>query len=256
MLRPRLIPSLLIEDGLVVKTTRFKNPKYIGDPINTVKIFNEKNVDEICIFDISATVGNNEPNYQLISDLASQSRMPMCYGGGIKTAEQARKIFNLGVEKIALSSILFQNLEIIDELAAEVGSQSIVVVLDIKKRMLGGYDIHTHNGIVNTIIDLFQFLKMIDNNQYGALIINSIDLDGTEKGYDISMIRKVFDIVSKPITILGGAGSLEDVKKLYKEFKIIGAAAGSLFIFKGKFKAVLINYPDLEKKKNLYNQQS
>lgn len=256
MLRPRLIPSLLIEDGLVVKTTRFKNPKYIGDPINTVKIFNEKNVDEICIFDISATVGNNEPNYQLISDLASQSRMPMCYGGGIKTVEQARKIFNLGVEKIALSSILFQNLEIIDELAAEVGSQSIVVVLDIKKRMLGGYDIHTHNGKVNTKIDLFQFLKMIENKQYGELIINSIDLDGTEKGYDISMIRKVFDIVSKPITILGGAGSLEDVKKIYKEFKIIGAAAGSLFIFKGKFKAVLINYPDLEKKKNLYNQQS
>lgn len=254
MLKPRLIPSLLIEDGLVVKTTKFKDPKYIGDPINTVKIFNEKHVDEICVFDISATKDNHEPNYHLISDLASQSRMPMCYGGGIKTVEQARKIFNLGVEKIALSSILFTNLEIIDQIVSEVGSQSVVIVLDVKKRMLGGYDIYTHNGKVNTKIDLFYFLKKIEKIEYGELIINSIDLDGTEKGYDINMIRKVFDLVTKPITILGGAGSLEDVKKIYKEFKIIGAAAGSLFIFKGKFKAVLINYPDLEKKKGLYKE--
>jgi len=253
MLKPRLIPSLLIEDGLVVKTTKFKNPKYIGDPINTVKIFNEKKVDEICIFDISATKNNSGPNYKLIGDIAAQSRMPVCYGGGIKTLEQAQKIFNLGVEKIALSSILFTNLDLIQEISEKVGSQSVVLVLDVKKRLLGGYEIYTHNGTKNTKIDLNLFLQQIKNLQFGEVIINNIDLDGTEKGYDFGLVRKVFEHTSKPITILGGAGSLDHIKNLYKEFKIIGAAAGSLFIFKGKFKAVLINYPTKEIKNKLYD---
>ncbi|WP_407401858.1 AglZ/HisF2 family acetamidino modification protein [Chryseobacterium sp.] len=252
MLKPRLIPSLLIEDGLVVKTTNFKNPKYIGDPVNTVKIFNEKHVDEICIFDISATRDCKEPNYKLIGDIASQSRMPICYGGGIKTVEQAQKIFNLGIEKIALSSILFTHLDLVNEISNKVGSQSVVLVIDVKKRLLGGYDIYTHNGTKNTKTDLIQFLLKIKELQFGEIIINTIDLDGTEKGYDFQLVRKVFEHISKPITILGGAGSLDQIKSLYKEFKIIGAAAGSLFIFKGKFKAVLINYPDKEVKNSLY----
>lgn len=252
MLKPRLIPSLLIEDGLVVKTTKFKSPKYIGDPINTVKIFNEKQVDEICIFDISATRKNLDPNYKLLQDIASQSRMPVCYGGGVKTLEQAQKIFSLGIEKIALSSVLFSNLELVNELSSKVGSQSVVLVLDVKKKLLGGYEVYTDNGLKSTKIDLVDFLKKLKDYQFGELIINNIDLDGTEKGYDHHLVRKVFEHTSKPLTILGGAGELDHVKKLFNEFKIIGAAAGSLFIFKGKFKAVLINYPSKEVKFELY----
>ncbi|WP_185681231.1 AglZ/HisF2 family acetamidino modification protein [Chryseobacterium sp. 18068] len=251
MLKPRLIPSLLIEDGLLVKTINFKSPKYVGDPINTVKIFNEKQVVELCVFDISATKLNIEPNYQLIQDIASQSNMPICYGGGIKTSEQALKIFKLGIEKIALGSVLFTNLDIIDEIAAQVGSQSVVVVLDVRKRLIGGYDLYLQNGTVNTKIDLIAFLKKIDSYPYGELIINSIDRDGTFKGYDFDLARKIYNYVSRPITILGGASSLDDIKSLFKEFRIIGAAAGSLFIFKGKYKAVLINYPSKEDKEKL-----
>ena len=255
MLKPRLIPSLLIEDGLVVKTIKFKNARYIGDPINTVNIFNKKEVDEICIFDISTTRNNLEPNYKLIETIASQSRMPICYGGGIKTVEQAQKIFNLGVEKIALSSILFTNIDLVNEISQQVGSQSVVLVIDVKKKLLGDYEIFINNGTKSTKIDLVDFLKKIKDLQFGEIIINNIDLDGTEKGYDFGLIRKVFQYTSKPVTILGGAGSLEDVKKIYKEFKIIGAAAGSLFIYKGKLKAVLINYPTKEIKNKLYDIQ-
>ncbi|MEG0981800.1 AglZ/HisF2 family acetamidino modification protein, partial [Algoriella sp.] len=253
MLKPRLIPSLLIEDGLVVKTIKFKNARYIGDPINTVNIFNKKEVDEICIFDISTTRNNLEPNYKLIETIASQSRMPICYGGGIKTVEQAQKIFNLGVEKIALSSILFTNIDLVNEISQQVGSQSVVLVIDVKKKLLGDYEIFINNGTKSTKIDLVDFLKKIKDLQFGEIIVNNIDLDGTEKGYDFGLIRKVFQYTSKPVTILGGAGSLEDVKKIYKEFKIIGAAAGSLFIYKGKLKAVLINYPTKEIKNKLYD---
>lgn len=254
MLKPRLIPSLLIEDGLVVKTTNFKNPVYIGDPINTVNIFNKKEVDEICIFDISASSKNIEPNYKLIETIASQARMPICYGGGIKNIEQAQKIFNSGVEKIALNSIIFDDLSIINKLASKVGSQSVVLVLDVKKKMLGGYEIYINSGKTSTKKELFTFLKEIDELNYGELIINCIDLDGTEKGYDIKLVKKIFQQIKKPLTILGGAGSLDDVEKLYKEFGIIGAVVGSLFIFKGKFRAVLINYPDKQKKKELYSE--
>lgn len=254
MLKPRLIPSLLIEDDLVVKTTKFKNPKYIGDPINIVNIFNKKEVDEICIFDISATRNNAEPNYELIKSIASQSRMPVCYGGGIKNVDQAQKIFNLGIEKIALNSVLFKNSSIINQLASKVGSQSVVVVLDVKKKILGGYEVYIDNGTVSTKKELFAFLNEIKDFDFGELIINCIDLDGTQKGYDMHLAKKIMQQISKPFTILGGASSLDDVKKLYNQFKIIGAAAGSLFIFKGKFKAVLINYPTKEEKKELYSQ--
>lgn len=146
MLRPRIIPSLLIHENGLVKTVNFKDPKYVGDPINAVKIFNEKQVDELVFFDIDATVLNREPDYSLIEKLANQSRMPLCYGGGVKTVEQAQKIFSLGIEKIALSSAVIQNPSLVTQIAQRVGSQSVIVVLDIKKKLFGGYEVYTHNG--------------------------------------------------------------------------------------------------------------
>ncbi|QBR13599.1 AglZ/HisF2 family acetamidino modification protein [Sphingobacterium sp. CZ-2] len=252
MLKPRIIPSLLIQDNGLVKTVNFKNPKYVGDPINAVKIFNEKSVDELAIFDIDATVKGNEPNYNLIERIANQSRMPLCYGGGVKTVEQAQRIFGLGIEKIALSSAVLQNPQLITAIADRVGAQSVIVVLDVKKKMFGGYEVYTHNGKKGTGINPFQFIQEAQKLGAGEIVINSIDQDGVMKGYDFGLIDKAREQTSLPMTVLGGAGSLEDIKKVIDKHKIIGVAAGSLFVFKGVYKAVLINYPTKEEKEKLF----
>lgn len=252
MLRPRIIPSLLIQDNGLVKTVNFKNPKYVGDPINAVKIFNEKSVDELAIFDIDATVKDHDPNYSLIERIANQSRMPLCYGGGVKTVEQAQRIFGLGIEKIALSSAVLQNPQLISAIADRVGAQSVIVVLDVKKKMFGGYEVYTHNGKKGTGINPFQFIQEAQKLGAGEIVINSIDQDGVMKGYDFGLIDKAREQTSLPMTVLGGAGSLEDIKKVIDKHKIIGVAAGSLFVFKGVYKAVLINYPTKEEKEKLF----
>jgi len=254
MLRPRIIPSLLVHDQGLVKTVNFKNPKYVGDPINAVKIFNEKEVDELAIFDIDATVLNREPDYVLIEKLANQSRMPLCYGGGVKTVEQAQKIFSLGIEKIALSSAVVQNPQLITEIAERVGSQSVIVVLDVKKKLLGGYEVYTHNGKKSTGINPLKFVEEVERLGAGEVILNSIDQDGVMKGYDLSLIEKVREKISLPLTVLGGAGSLDDIGKVINKHGIIGVAAGSLFVFKGIYKAVLINYPKRTEKDELIHK--
>lgn len=250
MLRPRIIPSLLIHDNGLVKTVNFKKPKYVGDPINAVKIFNEKAVDELAIFDIDATILGKEPNYSLIERLASQSMMPLCYGGGVKTVEQAQRIFTLGIEKIALSSAVIQNPKLITQIADRVGSQSVIVVLDVKKKLLGGYEVYTHNGKKATGVNPFNFVEEAQKLGAGEIVINSIDRDGVMKGYDLELIAKIREKISLPMTVLGGAGSLKDIETVIDKHGVIGVAAGSLFVFKGRYKAVLINYPtQLEKNK-------
>lgn len=252
MLRPRIIPSLLIQDNGLVKTVNFKNPKYVGDPINAVRIFNEKEVDELAIFDIDATVKGNEPNYSLIERLASQSMMPLCYGGGVKTVEQAQRIFSLGIEKIALSSAVLQNPNLITEISDQVGAQSVIVVLDVKKKLLGGYEVYTHNGKKATGINPFKFVEEAQKLGAGEIVINSIDKDGVMRGYDLDLIAKVREKISLPMTVLGGAGSLSDIEKVIDQHGVIGVAAGSLFVFKGPYKAVLINYPTQLEKNTIF----
>ncbi len=244
MLRPRIIPCLLVHNGGLVKTVRFTEPKYVGDPINAVRIFNEKEVDELIVADIDATVLKHEPNYSMIANLASECRMPLCYAGGVKTPEQIERIISLGVEKVALSSSAIQSPEIIAESAKRVGNQSIVVVLDVKKAgWLRRYELFTHNGTKATGINPVDFAKKAESMGAGEILINSIDHDGEMKGYDLDLIEQVRDAVSLPMSVLGGAGSLNDIEELILRHRIIGAAAGSLFVFKGRFRAVLINYP-------------
>ena len=252
MLRPRIIPSLLIQDNGLVKTVNFKNPKYVGDPINAVRIFNEKEVDELAIFDIDATAKGLEPNYSLIERIANQSRMPLCYGGGVKTVEQAQKIFGLGIEKIALSSAVLHNPELITQIANRVGAQSVIVVLDVKKKLFGGYEVYTHNGKKSTGINPFDFAEKAKRLGAGEIIINSIDQDGVMKGFDMNLIDKVRDKISLPLTVLGGAGELQHIQQVIHKHGVIGVAAGSLFVFKGVYKAVLINYPEKGEKEKLY----
>ncbi|TLU86001.1 MAG: glycosyl amidation-associated protein WbuZ [Chlorobium sp.] len=252
MLYPRIIPCLLLHKKGLVKTTKFNDPKYVGDPINAVKIFNEKEVDEIIVVDIDASRHGHEPDYQLIEKLAVECRMPLCYGGGIKTIEQAQRIFSLGVEKIAISSAAISKPALITEIAERVGNQSVVVVLDVKKRMIGSkYEIYIHNGTQATGIDPVVFAKQAEELGTGEIVINSIDQDGVMKGYDQSLINKIREVISIPLTVLGGASSLEDIGQIIQQHGIIGVAAGSLFVFKGKFRAVLINYPVHEEKQNL-----
>lgn len=255
MLHPRIIPCLLVHNKGLVKTTKFKDPKYVGDPINAVKIFNEKEVDELVVIDIDASVDKREPDYKMIENLAAECRMPICYGGGIKTIEQAQRIFSLGVEKIAISSIAIENPSLVSEMASRVGNQSVVVVIDVKKKPISGkYEVFTHNGSIATGIDPFKLVKEMQKLGAGEIVVNSIDNDGVMKGYDMVLLEKIRDLVTIPLTVLGGAGSLDDLGEIISKFGIIGVAAGSLFVFKGKFRAVLINYPTYSEKEALINK--
>jgi cyclase len=253
MLRSRIIPCLLVHNKGLVKTIKFKDPKYVGDPINAVKIFNEKEVDELMVLDIDATRENRAPNLEMIKNLAYECRMPLCYGGGITTVEQARKIINLGAEKVALSYSALNNISLCQEIGSIIGNQSVVVVIDVKrKKLFGGYDIYTHNGTKKSKWKLDELVAKLEEICIGEIVINSIDNDGTMQGYDTNLIESIREKCSMPITVLGGAGCLDDIKKLISKFKIIGAAAGSLFVFKGKYRAVLISYPNREERKLIY----
>jgi cyclase len=256
MLRSRIIPCLLVHKKGLVKTVGFKDAKYVGDPINAVKIFNEKEVDELIVLDIDATAENRPPNYEMIKNLATECRMPFCYGGGITTVEQAKKIIELGAEKIAISSAAVNNPIIIKQIGEAIGVQSVVVIIDIKKKsklLGGGYDIYTNNGMIKAKVKLNEFIDILNKIGVGEIVVNSIDNDGTMNGYDDALISLFREKTNFPMTVLGGAGNLDDIKMLISKYKIIGAAAGSLFVFKGKYKAVLINYPNREEKSRLFS---
>lgn len=255
MLRPRIIPCLLVKDGGLVKTVRFAAPKYVGDPINAVRIFNEKEVDELVVMDIDATTHNREPDYRLIRNLAAECRMPLCYGGGVKTVEQIEKIIGLGVEKVAIGSAAISVPRLLSEAAGRVGSQSIIVVMDVRKTGSDGrYEIFTHNGTRSTGLRPAEFVGEMERLGAGEIVINDIDRDGAMNGYDLDLVHMVRDAVSLPLTVLGGAGSLKDIADLIRTFGIIGAAAGSLFVFKGRYRAVLISYPRRSDKDDIYRQ--
>jgi imidazole glycerol-phosphate synthase subunit HisF len=252
MLRSRVIPCLLVQDGGLVKTIKFKDSKYVGDPINAVRIFNEKEVDELIVLDIDASVNNAEPDYKMIKYLAKECRMPLCYGGGIKTLAQAEKIVALGVEKVALSSVVFDQPSLIVEIANKVGRQSVVVVLDVKKKTLSSdYNVWTLNGSHNTKKNVVDVIQQIQNLGVGEIVLNFIDFDGTEAGYPIKVIQQLKSDIEVPLTIMGGARSLEDMGGAVEQCGLVGVAAGSLFVFKGKYRAVLISYPERKQKKEL-----
>lgn len=253
MLRSRITPCLLVHRKGLVKTVEFKEPKYVGDPLNAVKIFNEKEVDELIILDIDATIEGRGPDFNFIKNIAIESRMPLCYGGGITTVEQAKKIISLGVEKIALSSAAIENPQLLVEIGNAIGVQSLVVVLDVKKKgLFKNYEVFTHNGKRHVDKKLTDIVSMLNNIGVGEIVINSIDEDGKMSGYDFKLFELVRELTSCPLTILGGASSLENIKEAILKFKPLGVAAGSIFVFKGKYKAVLINYPDRIARNEIY----
>lgn len=252
MLDPRIIPCLLIKNGGLVKTVKFATPKYVGDPINAVRIFNEKEVDELIVLDIDSTVENREPNYSLIASLAAECRMPLCYGGGVTSVSQFERLVSIGVEKVGIGAAAVATPELVSQAAQVVGSQSVVVVLDVKKTN-SGYRVSTHNGSRLSPWTPVEMAQRMEGFGAGEIVLNSVDLDGTMTGYDMEVVAQVREATSLPMTVLGGAGSLTDIADLIRTLGLVGAAAGSLFVFKGPYKAVLLNYPSRLEKRSLFN---
>lgn len=254
MLSPRIIPCLLIQDGGLVKTIGFREPKYVGDPINAVRIFNEMEADELIVLDIDATVLGREPDYGLLHRLAVECRMPLCYGGGISSADQARRIIELGVEKVSISSAALASPDLVANTAAALGRQSVVVTLDLVRRRglrAKGYALSTHRNARRVDLDPLSVAIKMQSRGAGEVVFNSVDRDGGMKGYDLQFAQRARSELEIPITFLGGAGDLNDIEDLIATCGVSGAAAGSLFVFRGPYRAVLINYPAREVRESL-----
>jgi imidazole glycerol-phosphate synthase subunit HisF len=255
VLRTRVIPTLLLRDGGLVKGERFKNHRYVGDPINAVKIFNEKEVDELVFLDIGAGKRGSGPNFELLRDIASEAFMPFGYGGGITKIKQIEKLFQLGVEKVVINSAAMDDQLIIREASRIAGSQSIVVSIDIRKSLLGGMEVYTGCGKKRSKLNPVDYAKQVEDMGAGELLLCSIDREGTGKGYDLASIKAVANSVSIPVVASGGAGSLDD----FKTAVTAGAsavAAGRMFVFHGKLKGVLITYPQNEQLANVFDDNS
>jgi len=242
MLLSRYIPCLLLKDKGLVKSINFKKYKYIGDPLNAVKIFNEKEADELMFIDIEASKKKKEIDYKLLEKIANQSFMPLCYGGGIKTIQQMKRIFYIGYEKISLNTIALNDLSIVKKASETFGSQSVVITVDIKKNLFGKYQIFSHTKKKVLRIPFLEYIKKVIKNGAGEIVINNVDRDGKMNGFDLKLMRQISDVVDIPIIALGGAGKFQDMTDVIKLSNISAAAAGSLFVYQGPNKAVLINY--------------
>jgi imidazole glycerol-phosphate synthase subunit HisF len=246
MRRIRVIPVLLIQNGGLVKSIQFNKHKYVGDPINAVKIFNEKEVDEITILDISASKEKRKPNIQQIAEITSEAFMPLAYGGGITTIEEVKEILFNGAEKVIINSSALDKIDLITQVANQFGSQSIVVSIDVKKDWLGKYKVYRNNGTKNTGKSPVAFAQEVERAGAGEIFLMSIDRDGTFKGFDVELVRQVTGAVDIPVIACGGATEVTDFTKVVKEGNASAVAAGSMFVFQRPHRAVLISYPTQE----------
>jgi cyclase len=252
MLRTRVIPCLLLKNGGLVKTRGFAEPKYVGDPINAVKIFNEKEVDELVFLDISATPAGRPPSFDLIRDIAAEAFMPFAYGGGVTSVEEVKRLVGLGAEKVVVDSAAVARPALVREAAEVVGSQSLVVAIDVKRSLLGRYEVVTRSGTRRTGLDPVAWAQQAESLGAGEILVNSVDRDGTMKGYDVALLRKVTGAVRVPVVACGGAGGLGDLRAAVVEGGASAVAAGSLFVFHGRHRAVLITYPDHRELEQLF----
>ena len=243
MKRIRVIPVLLVNKGKLVKTIKFKDPVYVGDPINAVKIFNEKEVDELIVLDISASLEGRGPNFEMIGELAGECFMPLAYGGGIRSLEEVKKVFDKGIEKISINSSLLEHPGLIEETARLYGSQSLVASVDVGKNIFGRYVAFTKGGSRKSKPGITELVRQLEDRGAGEILVNSIDRDGTGQGYDLDLVRLVAESVNLPVIACGGAGNLEHFRQAVIQGKVSAVAAGSMFVFQGKHRAVLISYP-------------
>ena len=251
MLKTRVMPCLLVRDGRLVKTVKFKNPAYVGDPVNAIKIYNEKEVDELILLDITATLEGRKPNFAFLSEVANECFMPLAYGGGVRDLDDIQRIFSLGIEKVAINSYAVENPAFIEKAATIFGSQSILLSLDVKKNLFGKYGVYTRGGRKGTSDDPVAWAVEAERRGAGEILLNSMDQDGTMEGYDIKLIKKVTDAVHIPVIACGGAGKLHDFKAAVVEGGASAVAAGSMMVYQGKNKGVLINFPSREDLKDI-----
>jgi len=250
MLKTRIIPCLQLIDMSLVKTVQFGNPGYIGDPINTVRIFNELEVDELCFLDIRATIQKRSPNLKILSEIANECFMPLSYGGGVKHSETAKKILSIGFEKIIINTAALENTRLITEIALHSGIQSVIVSIDFKKSIWGGYIVYSNDGTKKKKINHIEWALIAEKAGAGELLITSMDRDGTWNGFDIDIIRNISDAVSIPVIANGGAGSIEDIIKVVRDGKASAVALGSMVVYQQKGMGVLVNFPDKSKLEN------
>lgn len=243
MKRIRIIPALLLMDDGLYKTVKFKSPKYVGDPINTVRIFNEKGADEIVLLDIGIPRGKAGINFKKIGEIAGEAFMPMGYGGGIRTFDDAKRVFDAGFEKVIINSAAAENPSLVGEIAKVYGSQSAVVSVDVRTGWTGGYKVYVSGGSKNTGRSPVDYAKDMENAGAGEVILNSIDRDGTWEGYDTKLIRMVSEAVTVPVVACGGASGMDDFKKAVSEGGASAVAAGSMFVYQRKGMGVLISFP-------------
>lgn len=244
MLRTRVIPSLLLKGRGLVKTVKFRDPKYVGDPVNAVKIFNEKEVDELIILDITATQEGRGPNFELIAEIAEECFMPLAYGGGVRSVEDVRRLLCLGIEKVVINTAAIDGLQLLTDAAAQFGSQAIVASIDVKKKLFGGYQV-MRMGRESTSLEVRQFALACQQAGAGEIVLNSIDHDGTMNGMDLKLIDHVTSVLEIPLVAVGGVGSIKDIKAA-KDAGASAVAAGSFFVFHGPHRAVLISYPSYD----------
>lgn len=242
-IRPRIIPTLLIDEGNLVKTKQFKNPNYLGDPINAIKIFNEKYVDEVCVLDISVSQNGKSPNMKLLEEMASEAFMPLSYGGGITNIEQMKKIFSLGFEKIVMNTILVNDFESVEKAVSYFGSQSIVASIDYKLKW-GKERCYINDGTQKTGYSPVDLAKHAERLGVGEVLLYSMERDGTKRGYDIKTVLQVVEELNIPVIACGGAGSISDIRECLEKTGAHAVAAGSLFVYFGSRDAVLINFPE------------
>lgn len=243
MIRPRVIPALLLQGRGLVKTVKFKNPTYLGDPINIVRIFNDKEVDELIFLDITATPEGRGPSFDLLNNITSECFMPLGYGGGIRSMDDVRKLLSIGIEKVILNTSAVENPSLVRSAADYAGSSSVVISMDVKKNLLGKYEVQIRSGKKGTGLDPVRHAVEMEKMGAGEIFVNSIDRDGVMQGYDIELVRRVSDAVTVPVVACGGAGKLQDLADVIKLGGASAAAAGSLFVFQGPLRGVLISYP-------------
>ena len=241
--RPRIIPSLLLKDGGLVKTQKFENPRYLGDPVNAVKIFNNKGVDELCVLDITATREGRGPDFDLLHDIATEAFMPLSYGGGITSLDEIRHLFAIGYEKVVLNTSMVKDPQLVRDAVAYAGSQSVVASIDVKTDFLGRSACYTNDGQVKTSYTPAKLAAYAQELGVGEILLNSINRDGQMKGYDIALVKNVTGAVDIPVIACGGCGSIDDLQQVLEEGHAHAAAAGSFFVYYGRNKAILITAP-------------
>ena len=253
MLQTRVIPCLLLENESLVKTVRFKNPGYIGDPINTVRIFNELEVDELIFLDITATKEGRKPNFKILQEISNECFMPLAYGGGIRTIEDAQKIFTIGFEKVAINSFAMENPEFVTKLADVYGNQAIIGSIDVKKNIWGKPVVVVQSGTKKTKISPVDWAKKLEDYGAGEILITSIEHEGTWSGYNIELTQQIAEAVNIPVIAHGGAGSIEHIEKVVKEGNASAVAVGSMVVYQSQGMGVLVNFPDRSKLEKAIN---